>query len=165
VSALGLFSGVLLSVSRVPQVMSDDKLLPAKLHELHPRFNTPYISIILCATIVSGLIMWTFADLLIIDITIYGAGLFLEFISLILLRIKVPDEHRPFKIPLNVWGLCIMLLLPLGVYVIALSGAFLEEGRSWVPALFAAAALFTAEIGWLLASWRRKKMNPDLPTS
>jgi len=160
-SALGLFCAVLLSVSRVPKVMADDKLLPAGLHKLHRRFKTPYISIIVCALVVSVLILWTFAELLIIDITIYGAGLFLEFISLIILRMKVPDEYRPFKIPLNIAGLCVLLLLPVGVYIVALTGAFLEEGKAWVPALFAVGTLFTAEIGWLIVIWRRKRLIPS----
>ena len=63
-SALGLFSAVLLSVSRVPKVMADDQLLPQKLQTLHPKFNTPYISIIVCASVVSIMILWTFGDLL-----------------------------------------------------------------------------------------------------
>jgi amino acid transporter len=78
-SALGLFSAVLLSVSRVPKVMADDRLLPGKLQTLHPKYNTPYISIIVCASVVSIMILWTFGDLLIIDVTLYGAALFLEF--------------------------------------------------------------------------------------
>jgi amino acid transporter len=49
-SALGLFSAVLLSVSRVPKVMADDQLLPQKLQTLHRKYHTPYISIIVCAS-------------------------------------------------------------------------------------------------------------------
>src|SRR6201996_1152461 len=48
-STLGIYAAVLLSVSRVPKVMADDKLLPAFLNKQHPRFNTPYISIIICS--------------------------------------------------------------------------------------------------------------------
>ncbi|HEY9534857.1 MAG TPA: APC family permease, partial [Mucilaginibacter sp.] len=43
-STLGIYAAVLLSVSRVPQVMSEDSLLPARLNKLHSRFQTPYIS-------------------------------------------------------------------------------------------------------------------------
>src|SRR5205809_6754849 len=114
-STLGLFSAVLLSVSRVPKVMSDDKLLPEKLQIIHPKFKTPYISIIVCAVVVSIMILWTFADLLIIDITLYGAGLFLEFVSLIVLRKKMPHADRPFKIKLNIAGLCVMTIIPFSV--------------------------------------------------
>ncbi len=54
-SALGLFSAVLLSVSRIPKVMADDGLMPALLHRLHPKFKSPYISILCCAVVVSGI--------------------------------------------------------------------------------------------------------------
>lgn len=154
-STFGLFSAVLLSVSRVPKVMADDHLLPDKLHELHPKYKTPYISIIVCAVIVSGMIFWTFGDLLIIDVTLYGAGLFLEFISLIIFRIKFPNEPRPFKIPLNVAGLCLLILLPVGVYGIALSSAFLSSGKMLSPALFALGALISAELIWIIIISRK----------
>jgi amino acid transporter len=155
-SALGLFSAVLLSVSRVPKVMADDHLLPEKLHTLHRKYNSPYISIIVCAVIVSGMILWTFGDLLIIDVTVYGAALFLEFISLIVFRIKMPREKRPFKIPLNVAGLCILILLPVSVYGIALASAFSLSGKMLAPAVFALAALFSAEVIWRIIAWRKK---------
>jgi amino acid transporter len=154
-SALGLFSAVLLSVSRVPRVMADDELLPAKFHSLHPKYKTPYISIIVCAIVVSLMILWTFTDLLIMDVTLYGAGLFLEFISLIVLRIKMPNQHRPFKIPLNIFGLCVMILLSVTVYVIGLTGAFLQSEKTFIPAVFAVGALCTAEIVWRIIVWRK----------
>ncbi len=154
-SAMGLFSAVLLSVSRVPKVMADDHLLPEKMHTLHPKYKTPYISIIVCAVIVSGMILWSFGDLLIIDVTLYGAALFLEFISLVVFRIKLPNERRPFKIPLNVAGLCVLILLPVTVYCIALSSAFLSSGKMLSPALFAIGALVSAELVWRIIVWRK----------
>jgi amino acid transporter len=154
-STLGIYAAVLLSVSRVPQVMSEDSLLPAKLNKLHKRFQTPYVSIIICSVIVSLMILWTFADLLIIDVTVYGAGLSLEYISLIKLRIKEPDTPRPFKIPLGVTGLCLLLLFPAAVYFIALGGAFSSSAETLKPALFAICALLSAELFWRLLVWRK----------
>lgn len=154
-SALGLFAAVLLSVSRVPKVMADDKLLPKKLHNLHPKFNTPYVSIIVCSLVVSFMILWSLPELLIIDVTVYGAALFLEFISLIVLRIKFPNEHRPFKIPLNVVGLVVLLLLPVTVFVIALCGAVSETEKTLMPALFALGALLSGEIIWRVIVWMK----------
>ncbi|HTE01736.1 MAG TPA: APC family permease [Mucilaginibacter sp.] len=155
-STLGIYAAVLLSVSRVPKVMSDDKLLPASLNKLHPKFNTPYLSIIICSLVVSLMVLWTFADLLIIDVTVYGAGLFLEYISLIRLRLKEPDTIRPFKIPLNIAGLCVMTILPLAVYVVALCGALSSEEGGIMPAIFAIGALLTAEIAWQVVKWSRR---------
>jgi len=157
---LGLFSAVLLSVSRVPKVMSDDKLLPKKLHSVHPKFKTPYISIIVCAVIVSVMILWTFADLLIIDITLYGAGLFLEFLSLIMLRKKMANAKRPFKIKLNIAGLCIMTAIPFSVYLIALSGSFMQS-ENFSAALFGVIALLSAEIIWQIIT----RVNPSIKTA
>jgi amino acid transporter len=156
-SALGLFSAVLLSVSRVPQVMADDGLLPAKIRVLHPRFKTPYVSIIICATVVSFMILWSFQELIIIDVTLYGAGLFLEFAALIVLRIKEPFAHRPFRISLSVTGLCLMIVPPVTVFAIALSGAFVEEGKMSMPALFSVGALLSAEVLWQVIKIFRKK--------
>jgi amino acid transporter len=160
-STLGIFSAVLLSVSRVPEVMANDRLLPAKLNSLHPRFNTPYFSIIICGIIVSGMILWTFTDLIIIDVTLYGMGLLLEFISLIVLRIKEPNEPRPFSIPLNVAGLCVMILLPFGIFGIALSGAITSNSKTIVPVLFSLAALFSTEIVWQFIRVRTMRKKND----
>jgi amino acid transporter len=154
-STLGIYAAVLLSVSRVPQVMSEDRLLPARINKLHSRFQTPYVSIIICSVIVSLMILWTFADLLIIDVTVYGAGLSLEYIALIKLRQKEPHTPRPFKIPLNITGLCLMFLLPASVYFIALGGAFSSSAQTIKPALFAIGALVSAEIFWRLLVWRK----------
>ena len=157
-SALGLFSAVLLSVSRVPQVMAEDGLLPAKIHALHPKFKTPYISIAICAAVVSFMIVWSFQELIVIDVTLYGAGLFLEFATLIVLRIKQPFASRPFKIPLSIKGLYLMLLFPVTVFAIALSGAFTNQGKMFMPALFAVCALASAEFLWQIIKRIRKKI-------
>jgi amino acid transporter len=147
-SSLGIYSAVLLSVSRVPQVMAEDSLLPRKLNRLHSRFKTPYISIIICSVVVSFMVLWTFADLLIIDVTVYGAGLSLEYIALVKLRIKEPHKPRPFKIPLSVTGLCLVIALPFVVYVVALSGALSSTPEALKAAGFAIAALLSAEVVW-----------------
>lgn len=156
-SALGLFSAVLLSVSRIPEVMSEDKLLPSKLKSLHPKFKSPYVSIICCSVVVSGMVLWKFEELLIIDITLYGAALFLEYVALIRLRKIAAYEHRPFKIPLKIPGLVLMALLPLTVYIIAMVGAFLNSEKALLPAVFAIVALFSAEIVWLVVKRRNRR--------
>ncbi|HEY9534634.1 MAG TPA: hypothetical protein VIQ77_08865, partial [Mucilaginibacter sp.] len=122
--------------------------------------QTPYISIIICSVIVSLMILWTFADLLIIDVTVYGAGLSLEYISLIKMRRTHPDMPRPFKIPFGIKGLCLLLILPASVYFIALGGAFSSSQETIKPALFALTALASAELAWriLVFSSRKRKM-------
>ena len=157
-STLGLYSAVLLSISRVPQVMAADNLLPSWFCALHPRFGTPYISIIVSSAIVSILILWTFSDLVIMDIMLYGAGLSLEFVALILLRVREPHRDRPFTIPLNNTGLFLMVLLPMSLYLFSLSGAVYASDKTAMPVFFALGILISAEFIWRLMLWR----NPGL---
>ena len=158
-SAIGIFSAVTLSISRVPRAMAEDKFLPQFLAKTHSKFNTPFISIIVCASVVSFMVLWSFKELVVIDIILYGAGLFLEFISLIVLRIKEPSAPRPFKIPLNTFLLGILLVLPVTVYVIALVAQLSNPDGEHSPAYFALIALATAEIGWQLISWNRRRIK------
>jgi amino acid transporter len=152
---LGLYSAVLLSVSRVPQVMADDQLLPAWFCSLHPRFGTPYVSIIASSAVVSVLVLFTFSDLIVMDIILYGAGLSLEFIALLVLRRREPDTHRPFRIPLGNTGLILLFLLPVGIYLVAISGILIASERAG-PALLALAMLFSAAVAWQFIRKRKK---------
>ncbi|WP_162852443.1 APC family permease [Dinghuibacter silviterrae] len=154
-SAVGLFAAVLLSVAQVPKAMADDRLLPSKLSALSPRFGTPARSIVVCAGVVSVMILWTFMDLVVIDITLYGAALFLEFITLVVLRIREPGTPRSFRVPLNVTGLCVLFVLPVGIYLFALNGALTDSGSAWKPAIFALVLLVSAEIAWQGVRWKR----------
>jgi amino acid transporter len=158
-STLGLYAANLLSVSRLPQVMADDEFLPSRLHKLHPRFNTPYVSIIVCSIIISLMCFWSFGDLIIIDVTVYGAGLFLEYVSLIKLRVKEPDRSRPFKIPLSTSWLCMLLILPVGIYFLALSGVLSSMSQALKPALFAIGALISGELVWRIVLWQKPHLR------
>jgi amino acid transporter len=159
-SSLGIYLAVLLSVSRVPKVMADDKLLPAVLNKLHPQFNTPYISICIFSIVASLLSVFTFTDLLVVDVTLYGAGLTLEFISLIVLRLKAPLQPRSFKIPLKMPGLIILFLLPVSALLIALIASIISSGISNMPVLLTAGALLSAELVWsVMVLVRRRNKN------
>ncbi len=156
-SALGLFLSTLLAISRVPKAMADDKLLPASISRIHPKHNVPHVSVIICAVVVSGMVLWEFGDLLIIDVTLYGVALFLEFLALIVLRVRMPERHRPFKVPLNVFGLSIMTVLPSLCLLVALTAALSERSVYTNATLFAIAAVLTAPLAWKIFGPR----NPD----
>ena len=160
-STLGLYSAVLLSVSRVPKVMADDQLLPSWLCAEHRRWGTPYVSIIASSIVVSVLVLFTFSDLVVMDIILYGAGLTLEFMALLAFRRKEPLRPRPFKIPLNNTGLLLMILLPIGVYSIALTGALLTSEKMLIPIVLALSMLFSAGLAWRLVLWRNPRLDSD----
>jgi amino acid transporter len=159
-SAIGLFLSILLSISRIPNAMADDGLLPPMLSKLHPRFKTPYVSIIVCTLVVSVMVLWGFADLLIIDVTLYGCGLGLEFIALIVLRMRLPDVPRPFKIPLNTPGLVLLMIFPLICFGVALSAMFSANNVHLNATMFAVAAVLTAPAVWMLIRGRASGGTP-----
>ncbi len=160
---LGLYSGVLLSVSRVPKVMADDNLLPEQLHREHKSYGTPYVSIITCSVVVSAMCFLDFKELLIMDVIVYGAALFLEFITLIVMRKYYPNENRPFRIPLGTKALWLMILAPLGVYAIALIGTIMgeqsESTQVFTTVGIAIGALLMGEVLWRVIIWRQPHLK------
>lgn len=154
-SMLGIFCAVMLSVSRVPAVMGKDKVLPKLFTRQHPKYHTPYISIIVCACIVSILVLRPLADLFIMDICLYTAGIALEFAALISLRKKAAEADRPFKIPLQRKGLIILFMSPLLVFSVALGNTLLGSSENRYAAFYAILAILCAPVIWYFISRRR----------
>jgi APA family basic amino acid/polyamine antiporter len=93
----------LIGLSRLSYSMGQYRQLPEKLRQLHPRYRTPYVAILVfggvaCLTMVPGQ-----AELL---GTVYAFGAMLSFTvahaSVVALRIKQPDAHRPYRGPGNI---------------------------------------------------------------
>ena len=156
-SMLGIFSAVMLSVSRVPAVMGKDKLLPAVFTKKHKTFQTPYISIITCSVIVSLMVLRPLADLLIMDICLYAAGISLEFLALIRLRRTAADEDRPFRIPLQKKGLILLFFAPIGVFIVALVSALAGSRENLRAAVVAILAILSAPAAWFFIGRMRKQ--------
>jgi len=154
-SALGLFVANLLSVSRLPKAMADDGSLPALLRRTDARRGTPHASIIACALVVSVMVLWQFEDLLVIDVMLYGSGLFLEFLALLALRRIRPGAHRPFAIPLGRRGLIVMISLPALCFLAGVAGLAATRNIHTVALLFALASVATAPIAWRIVQRRR----------
>jgi len=149
-SAFGLFLSNLLAISRVPEAMAADRFFPRRMMRLHPRFGTPHWSILFCALAVSGMVLWQFDDLLIIDVTLYSAALFPEFMALIRIRRQRPETPAPFRIPLPVPGLIVLTLLPAVCLGVACAGLCVNGAVHSMAALFAAGALLTGPVLWQL---------------
>jgi amino acid transporter len=156
VSAAGLFSALLLSVSRVPFVMGEDGYLPKALLKVHPKYGTPWVALLVSSAIYSIFILGPFQSLVVVDVTIYAGALFLEFAALIVLRIKAPEMERPYKIPGGMPVVILVAILPLSIIGFAVYSQVLEEG--FVKAVgWAAAGLATGPPLYFFFSWRRKK--------
>lgn len=160
VSAVGLFSALMLSISRLPFVMAEDGYLPKVITRQHPVHGTPHVAIIVCAVIYSFFTLSAFASLVVVDVMVYSAALLLEFAALIALRLKEPGMKRPFRVPGGWPGIIVVTLLPTLVLVLAVVSTIQEEG---ISALYLSlAAIATGPL--LYPVFRRvfKKGQPDV---
>jgi APA family basic amino acid/polyamine antiporter len=91
---------MLMSQPRIFFAMSRDRLLPAGVSKVHPKFRTPYITTIITCLIVSVVAGFVPIDVL-AEMTSIGTLFAFVVVSLavIMLRINRPDVRRPFRVP------------------------------------------------------------------
>ncbi len=100
---LGTFNALTLSLTRLPYAMAEDGLLPKVLAKRWPN-GVPWVSVLACSVGWALALGFTFERLISIDLVLYGAALVLEFVALVVLRVKEPGLVRPFKVPGGLWG-------------------------------------------------------------
>jgi APA family basic amino acid/polyamine antiporter len=101
VSILGALNVTSMIGPRVSHAMARDGLFFHGLARVHPRFSTPSNAIVLQALWVSVLVLTgTFGTLLSYVSVVIGLFSALTVGSLLVLRVKRPDLHRPYRI----WG-------------------------------------------------------------
>ena len=88
-------------------------ILPRVFAKLHPRSRAPWVTILVCATGWAMCLGLGFERLVIIDILLYGVSLSLEFVALIVLRIREPELPRPFRVPGGLFGVIAIGIPPM----------------------------------------------------
>ena len=102
---IGIFNSLLLSSTRVFQTMAQDKFLPSFFAKSHKKLLTPHISILFCAFVYSGLILFDFQKLVIYDVLLYLFAMMLEAFALVALRSRNKNAKTYFKIPFGSFGM------------------------------------------------------------
>jgi amino acid transporter len=103
-SGFGMFNALVMSYSRLPLAMAQDGMLPKVFGKLHPKSRAPWVAILALAVGWGLALNLGFERLVTLDIMIYGASLSLEFVALIVLRIREPELKRPFRVPGGMFG-------------------------------------------------------------
>jgi APA family basic amino acid/polyamine antiporter len=133
----------LIGVSRLTYSMGQHRQLPEKLRQVHPRYRTPYIAIVIFAGIATLTLLPGKTDFL---ATMYSFGAMLSFtiahLAVIQLRRRKSTEERPWKPPLNfrAFGAELPLTAVLGglgtfgawIVVMALNPTTLFVGTGWM---------------------------------
>jgi amino acid transporter len=106
--------------------MAEDGLLPRVFGRVHPRFGTPYGSILVAAGLHALLAIGSFEALLVIDVLLFVLSYFLVFAAFFVLRLREPDLERPFRVPVDDGGALVIASVPIAVGTILIATVGLE---------------------------------------
>jgi amino acid transporter len=126
-SGFGMFNALVMSYSRLPLAMAQDGMLPRAFAKVHPKTRAPWVAIITCATGWALCLGLGFERLVTLDIMIYGASLALEFVTLVVLRIREPQLPREFRVPGGLAGAILVGVFPMFLLVLSLVRSQGEE--------------------------------------
>ena len=124
-SAFGMFNALVMSYSRLPLAMAQDGMLPRVFGKTHSKTRAPWVAIVVLATGWALCLGLGFERLVTLDIILYGASLMLEFVTLVVLRIREPELKREFRVPGGLPGTIVV-----GVFPMLLLGLAVLHGGS-----------------------------------
>ena len=153
VSTWGLFNAQLLYVSRLPFVMACDGWLPRVLAKISPDTAVPKVAVICFCVMTAVFVALPLGSLALIQCLTYVAALTLEFLALIILRMRRPTAEHGFRIPGGWWGMAYVCLTPLAFATLVVY-ATLRDWRSFPGQLLVVAGMVLA--GLLLYAWRKR---------
>jgi amino acid transporter len=119
ISEFGTFNSLVMSYSRLPVAMAEDGHLP-KIFARKLKDGAPWVAIVVLGIAWTASLGLSFDKLIMLDILLYGASLVLEFLALIVLRIREPQLLRPFRVPGGLAGAIALGIGPTALLVIAL---------------------------------------------
>ncbi|HEY1854091.1 MAG TPA: APC family permease [Solirubrobacterales bacterium] len=133
----------LIGVSRLTYSMGQHRQLPEGLRQVHPKYRTPYVAILIFAGVAILTMIPGQTNFL---ATMYSFGAMLSFtiahVAVIQLRRSLPDAERTWKPPLNlrVFGFSVPMTAVLGglgtfgawIVVMALNPSTLFVGTGWM---------------------------------
>jgi amino acid transporter len=166
----GMFNALMLSYARVPYALAKDGLLPriftCTTRERPTRTPVPWVCVLACAAVWALALGLSFERLISIDLVLYGASLLLEFLALVVLRLREPALARPFRIP---GGLITSILAGVGpalLIAFALYAARNEQVGPLPALLFAALVAALGPLAFRLASLAAsRRFRPRFPSA
>ena len=161
ITGIGMFNALVMSYSRLPMAMAEDGMLPSVMARRNNR-GVPWVSVLLCGLAWALALNLPFERLISMDLILYGTSLLLEFVALIVLRVREPNLPRPFKAG-NLAFACALIVGPAALICYALYASRSEEvtlAHSSVSAL-----IFSLVVGllgpvlyWLTAAPRARRL-------
>ena len=156
-SAFGMFNALVMSYSRLPLAMAREGMLPKIFAKTSKRTGAPWIAIMVCASGWALCLGLGFQRLITLDIMLYGASLTLEFVTLVVLRIREPELKREFRVPGGLTGAVLVGVFPLALLLLAVVKSDSETVLGMNGLLFGALMIFS---GFAVYAATRKLRAP-----
>jgi amino acid transporter len=160
ITGIGMFNALAMSYARLPFAMAADGLLP-RVFERRNRRGVPWGSLLACSAAWALALKIPFERLISFDLILYGTSLLLEFIALVVLRIREPQLPRPFRAG-NLAVVCLLCVGPTALIVYALYAVRDEQIQvlgSMSALLLASAIALLGPIFYFVTSASRRSRN------
>ena len=156
VGAIGTFNALVMSYAQVPVVLAEDGFLPRAFTRRTAKTHSPWVAILVCAAAYALCLGFGFSRLVLLDVLLYGLSLALEFIALVMLRIREPGLARPFRVPGGLPGAILVGVLPMALLVAAsFTAAEVLGDRTLALLVGASLALIGPLLYWAAVRYRR----------
>jgi amino acid transporter len=160
-SAFGMFNALVMSYSRLPLAMAQDGMLPKVFGRTIAKTRAPWVAIVVLATGWGLCLGLGFERLVTLDIILYGASLMLEFVTLVVLRIREPELKREFRVPGGLAGAISVGVFPLLVLGLAVAHGGNETVLGMNGLVFGTVIIVAGFVVYLAtARLRRRTVRP-----
>jgi amino acid transporter len=158
-SCIGLFIGNGLGGTRIPFALAEDGMMPKFMVKVHPKYGTPWVSILIVGVIYSIFSLNAFQALVVIDVFLNMLVLLACFYALWVLRFKEPDRPRQ-KVPGGWFGLVLITFLMTAIVTLAIVFNYLDSG--WESISWALIAMGIGALVYIPLRIWTKPGTPDV---
>ena len=156
VGAIGTFNALVMSYAQVPVALAEDGFLPRVFTRRTASTRSPWVAILVCAAAYALFLGFGFSRLVLLDVLLYGLSLALEFIALVVLRIREPGLARPFRVPGGLPGTIAVGVLPMALLVASgFTAPDVLGDRTLALVVGASLALIGPPLYWAAMRYRR----------
>jgi amino acid transporter len=144
----GLYLSLVLTNSRLPYALAREGQLPRWLAMTHPRSGVPWAAVLLSSAVYSVCALWSFKELIVLNVWLYSLTLLLELAAFVALRRRQAALPRPWRVGGGVAGLWLTAALPSAAALLAMATA------GWKNTAAGLLAALTGPAAWIV--WRRR---------
>lgn len=134
-SNISMYNSYLASGSRGIFALAEDNLAPAVFKKVGRKHGTPYAAILSMALFNLVCAIFSFKQLVVIDVFLLMFSYIMIYISAIIFRVRHNDMERPFRVPLGTKGFIAMCIPPI---LIAFYALFTSETGEMIGGLLGA---------------------------